>query len=640
MIIITEKDIETLEYETGLHFDEIRRQALMSFEDVQACPGSGKTTLIAAKLILLAKKWEYKFKGVCVLSHTNVAKNEIIQKLENHPQARMFLGYPHFIGTIQEFINKFVAIPVIRSRGWNVSSILSDDDFSVMVRKLRWKKFTDLKTNKPYSFSYYLNSKKINARDMRIIFNGSELVIYPGFIDRSKSYISSSDHKELNHCIFKKRKEMIDKGIFTYHEMYEISKYAVIKLSDLPLSISYRFPCVFMDEMQDTSLLQDEVIGSIFTGAQCNIQRFGDPDQAIFDGNEAPNESYNSSDNKVINKSHRFCPSIANLVSGLSHKGLEIESSRTESYGLPHTIFLVDEKSRHKVIPAFAEKCKKNLPQDYTDAIKVVGAIGIPKPDGLTICSYFSEFDKTKSLEHFKPSRFIQCFSCSDPAEGSHSGQTYKRVLEGIVHCARLGGRKLLVDGHVEHQYTVETIKRFLKYSGFLHDFNLQYLKIFHSQLLDQNFWTDECVKLLELVNLDGLAGDALDFISYEFPQIVPPENKNKRQLNKLSIATSNGEVDIEVATIHGVKGETHAATLVLETKFSSSFDIYGLLENLLKIDKKPVSTIQKKKFMKQLYVAVTRPRYLLCIAMDKSRITNNQKEIAENLGWNIVELN
>jgi len=45
--------------------------------DIEACPGSGKTTLLVAKLAILARKWTSARQGICVLSHTNVARREI-----------------------------------------------------------------------------------------------------------------------------------------------------------------------------------------------------------------------------------------------------------------------------------------------------------------------------------------------------------------------------------------------------------------------------------------------------------------------------------------------------------------------------------------------------------------------------------
>lgn len=49
--------------------------------DVEACPGSGKTTLLVAKLAILARKWTDARRGICILSHTNVARREIESSL-------------------------------------------------------------------------------------------------------------------------------------------------------------------------------------------------------------------------------------------------------------------------------------------------------------------------------------------------------------------------------------------------------------------------------------------------------------------------------------------------------------------------------------------------------------------------------
>jgi DNA helicase-2/ATP-dependent DNA helicase PcrA len=67
--------------------------------DVAACPGSGKTTLLVAKLAILAAKWPHRTRGICVLSHTNVARREIESRLGHTAAGQRLLSYPHFVGT-------------------------------------------------------------------------------------------------------------------------------------------------------------------------------------------------------------------------------------------------------------------------------------------------------------------------------------------------------------------------------------------------------------------------------------------------------------------------------------------------------------------------------------------------------------
>ncbi len=134
--LITDEDIRTAANYLGLKADAFsgpkgddeRAKALKTLEtkDIAACPGSGKTTLLVAKLAILSMKWEYCGRGICVLSHTNVARNEIESRLGHTAAGRRLLGYPHFIGTIHSFINEFLAIPWLNSLNFSIKMIDTD----------------------------------------------------------------------------------------------------------------------------------------------------------------------------------------------------------------------------------------------------------------------------------------------------------------------------------------------------------------------------------------------------------------------------------------------------------------------------------------------------------------------------------
>ena len=47
-----------------------------------ACPGSGKTFLVATKLMNYIKDWNFFHQGIAVLSFTNVASDEIEKQSE------------------------------------------------------------------------------------------------------------------------------------------------------------------------------------------------------------------------------------------------------------------------------------------------------------------------------------------------------------------------------------------------------------------------------------------------------------------------------------------------------------------------------------------------------------------------------
>ena len=106
-----------------------------------------------------------------------------------------------------------------------------------------------------------------------------------------------------------------------------------------------------------------------------------------------------------------------------------------------------------------------------------------------------------------------------------------------------------------------------------------------------------------------------------------------------------DGGVPVNVGTIHSVKGETHDATLLLETKYDRYYDLQECIPWLLDAGKeKPIENLQRPKlrssiqagFMKKLYVGASRPRHLLCIAMHSNRINDEQTRQLMEAGWRI----
>lgn len=54
--------------------------------------------------------WKDYHSGVAVLSFTNVASNEIQEKAQTIHGSLGELGYPHFIGTVDSFIDEFIVL--------------------------------------------------------------------------------------------------------------------------------------------------------------------------------------------------------------------------------------------------------------------------------------------------------------------------------------------------------------------------------------------------------------------------------------------------------------------------------------------------------------------------------------------------
>jgi hypothetical protein len=100
--------------------------------------------------------------------------------------------------------------------------------------------------------------------------------------------------------------------------------------------------------------------------------------------------------------------------------------------------------------------------------------------------------------------------------------------------------------------------------------------------------------------------------------------------------------IPIEVGTVHSVKGETHTATLYMETSYRSNKNILGHESERISdfiLNKK--CCIQEnrtlhKETLKMVHVGFSRPTHLLCFAVSENRI--NKEELNRN-EWNIIDV-
>lgn len=615
-IEISERDINDVEQELNLSFDDTRREIIQSYNDVQACPGSGKTTMVAAKLLIIAKKWMSLHQGICVLTHTNVAKKEIIERLQTSIHGGKLLTSPHFIGTIQEFVNKFLAIPYLRSQGFKITHI--DDEICCA----RGWSFLNRGTKN------YLERNRIKSiQEMQYKFiDGCLDLNIPGFRRESQS----NSYQDLINA----KNTLMTEGYFFYHEMYEISKDYIHHNPDIIKAIQSRFPIVFIDEMQDTQKFQDEFLNTIFRNDnnQVKMQRFGDPDQAIYGTNEEENQTYNQAELEKVKNSHRFNSSIASIARNLSYNRINLTSEISHPNQSLHTIFLVDDSSRTNVFEHFANLCSQAVPINCEYPIKSVGAVGKKSENSLTICSYYENFEKTDSTVGFKNTKLIQYIYVA--RQQNRNSESYRTILDGIIHFGRVSNFQITMQDGSQSDISVANIKKHLKLSSLLVDFNLLAMSLMTNEISEET-WGNSVTLLLFYLGIN-ISNQNHIFLSFERNLINEPHDSPTR--NIISFEIEGRVIDNQIATIHSVKGETHAATLLLETKYHTN-DITTLIDYILLENLTQPTEARKKKFMKQVYVALTRPKYLLCIAMNKSGFPAEHISKHELAGWNICDL-
>lgn len=111
---------------------------------------------------------------------------------------------------------------------------------------------------------------------------------------------------------------------------------------------------------------------------------------------------------------------------------------------------------------------------------------------------------------------------------------------------------------------------------------------------------------------------------------------------NRYRFVNGHRFVDIDVGTIHSAKGQTHTATLVLET-FSWGYDLEDVMPWLLGEKRGADATEGPRRLerLRLIYTAMTRPTHLVCLAMrqdapGKGSLAAANLERLRSLGWKI----
>ncbi len=669
--LISREDITQLAYSEGLNFDDEKRISIletMRSIDVQACPGSGKTTLIAAKLILLAKKWPLSGQGICVLSHTNVAKDEIIERLKKSKtlEAQRLLSYPHFIGTIQEFTNRFLALPLIRSNGVNEVTVDNDEYVRLTNKLLEQNQFSWVRGTLSGLGSDDMKDGFLRET-YRLISEGGVSV---NISKTPRAWKKLANLERAKRALNQLKDYLDTSGYYLYRDMYTYAQLACTENDSLCKSLSIRFPYVFIDEMQDTQKFQDELLRNIFPldSSEIIAQRFGDPDQAIFHGTgkEESNNSFNGKLSEdmdfVVHKSYRFDGQLADKIKSLSLNKIPLETELTEKIlvtrsqihssgeNFEHCVIVFDGDTLDGVIQYFGDIVSEQFSEEFKKSdqftVKALGAVGNeidPTVEQLKIGHYWAQYDKRKAKNSFKESSLIEVVRYCRQLSSSDWSSGYKLLLNSILKLLRLA-EKYDFNGRrhtsMSLRYILEADNNWSEFRKTLH------LLLNDKHPLNQRLWAHICEILILLFDFQDTPLEANEYLVYseESSAIARKNDVELEEHDNSVISLPENMVkhpdgfQIHLSTIHGVKGETHDATLVMETKYYN-YDIGQLLNHMAGLNVERITQQRKTKFSRQLYVAASRPRHLLCLAIHSDRISQPQRDAMIGLGWSLSDL-
>lgn len=674
-ISITDEEIqhaEQLLLPTGKTFDDERRNFIRNFNiiDLQAVPGSGKTTALLAKLVILEHKLPFADgSGILVLSHTNAAVDEIKLKIQKHCP-RLF-SYPNFIGTIQSFVDEYLAIPFYISKFKKKPIRIDNEIYNEKIKSCLDKiwlhrfnlsqeinnKVAHIKNNNEslfYNYRFHLSNEIKLVKKL----NGDVLEINkPRGNTRPQNYCdyTQQEKQEVYNWFLKFKKTILKSGILHFDDAYFLGELYLETIPNIKSILQNRFALVFVDEMQDMDTHQNNLLEKIFYdegNSISKIQRIGDKNQAIYNAVKSTDVWIDRAEILRLNGSQRLSKPIADVVKKFAlyrDENFDIVG-KNECEIKPH-ILVFETANVGNIISCFAQIVKENNLENSGKQIKVVcwntewkedetsrndlaklrledyhkgfkKEKGKPKQDYDNLKSYLLYYDKNETLEPLRKNilnAFLKILRLENINTTDERTYTKKRLIDFIHEKDVQKYDELNLNLYnwsigIIREKTSEVLDEIKAYIPTL-------LAIFEKEIIDSS----------NFINSDNAE------IPTENPEILAPTNHYKED-----------GLEIEITSVHAVKGQTHCATLYLESFYSKGYGNYESerLRNQFigaQTISETLASVRNshdliKQSAKMAYVGFSRPTDLLCIGIHKDRFDKILSEIDRDV-WKIIEV-
>ncbi len=318
---------------------------------VRACPGSGKTYSVAARLAHKMENWKLGYQGIGTISFTNVAWQEIEKQITLHFGIQKPIPYPHFLGTIDSFINKFIFLPFGHSvMGCKSRPVLVGEPHGPWTGKFFSDKLFD-------NVSYDVNGNLYALNKLKMPRNWT-------------------NHQHIG----KAKSRLIKAGYANQDDANYFGMKILETHPNISKALVHRFPMLMVDEAQDTSEIQMRIIDILIENGLNEVVLVGDPDQAIFEWHDARpqlfidkfNEWYKNS--IVLNENRRSSQNICNCtcrLSSLDETSVAINDDVKECEFIP-TVVTYNTNTIKNLIDDFSNLCSQNEIQVNPDKVAVV----------------------------------------------------------------------------------------------------------------------------------------------------------------------------------------------------------------------------------------------------------------------------
>ena len=567
----------------------LQRQAYLDargYTILTACPGSGKTTSIVKKLLMVSRYCEENYgrhTGFACLSFTNKACAELKQKyMEMHGEK---LTFPNEVLTIDSFIMQYVVLPF-----WYLCSIC--------------KKKPMVINEKDVLERVYYNNVEIDGKWHQ--YPVMELRKYANLMHNKKpSFISIEktafkwNHKVVNNADEVKYCKAaiiyrLNNGFITSGDALWIACYILKHHQEVSKALVARFPYIIVDEAQDNSELHFEFFRLLKSAGLQNLEYVGDICQSIYGFNNARPELLQSMMKEdewnvlPLSECRRSNQRIIDLYSKLKSNDIpDITSFGVEDKGIPIVVYKYDDNNVKDIIRDFYKVCDDN--ELFS---RIILARGINK------CKELSGV-KDVNFKYWKselPYLLIDAVFALEACDIDCAFRKTRLALSILFKGDKLDARRQFIH-EIEHD---------IDWNAKIFDF----LRQIPSFSLSFKEWGEKtCVLLNDYWELK------------ERPIFVPYQKKNGYNMKEMAnmpverfhlSRDKDSEYHKSIDTIHAVKGASLDAVLL----FLSS-DSRGQGVSLNDFPHKVIENMTESQRM--IYVACSRARQFVALAVPKS---------------------
>lgn len=428
------------------------------------------------------------------------------------------------------------------------------------------------------------------------------------------------------------KKKFLKAGFATYSDAEFVCYYLLKANAKLLSLLVKRFPILYIDECQDLSKNQLEIL-QLLANQGIKLHFIGDNNQSIYEFKKVNVDaiqafiSNNGMKELHLTRNFRSNQNIVNVAMKLE----QLTTVNTVKQVVGHESHLFKDCC---ILVEYDPKTPENIPQDFINIINEINLSITDKERHILIDksvivarshNILSLFKNSPTSRLTKIELFANALSCwnNNPRSGLDMQHALQQLGKSISMLAYNG------EGNHQNQYCPETYSH-IEWRAFLYilinEACVPANKLYPFEDYEWSAWAAN-LKIFLCAKWGILLGTCNTWESAKTKIAAPKGAAKKKVAESIKAVAATHKEKIRMTTFHDVKGETMHATMVVSSKDKTSKG--GHFEHWLGVG------TEQSEYVRFAYVASSRPKHLLIWAIPKLNKNKHIKTI-EDLGFKL----